>query len=291
MRPPTGRPPKGKPSSGRPPNRSNNRRPPPRSRLDQRSDDRSPERISDKAFIRIAGFSAVSALFKSAPDRVERLFFDEKSAARAKGFCTVMAKARKPYRLVPVDEIDRIAGTPMHGGIVAVARPRGVLPFEPEKARAWAADGRLLLILDGVGNPHNLGAIMRTSAFFGLPRVVLSDHPQQALPSDASYRVAEGGFEHIDVYRAPRFASQLARLRGVYRVVGAAPNGRASIPAHVKNDLPLALILGNEEHGLPKETLAACDEIIAIEGSGQVESLNVAAAAAILIHTLNGQGR
>lgn len=247
-----------------------------------------PTRNSDKTLSRIAGFSAVSALFASAPERVERLFFDDKSKARAGEFCQLMAKARKPYRLVPAEELDRIAGTPMHGGIVAVAQPRPVLPFDPETARAWAKDGRLLLVLDGVSNPHNLGAIMRTSAFFGLPRVVLSDHVQQALPSDASYRISEGGFEHIDVYRSTKFAAQLGKLRGAYRLIGAAPNGHASIPVRGRGDAPFALILGNEEDGLPQSTLAVCDEILAIKGAGHVESLNVAAAAAILIHTLNG---
>jgi RNA methyltransferase, TrmH family len=242
---------------------------------------------SDKALARIAGFSAVSALFAAAPERVERLFFDDKSKARAKDFCQLMAKARKPYRLVPPEELDKIAGTPMHGGIVAVAQPRPILPFDAEAARGWAKDGRMLLVLDGIGNPHNLGAIMRTTAFFGVPRVVLSDHPQQALPSDASYRVSEGGFEHVEVYRAAKFAEQLAKLRGAYRVIGAAPNGKASVPERRKGDPPFALVLGNEEQGLPKSTLAVCDEIVAIEGSGKVESLNVAAAGAILIHALS----
>jgi TrmH RNA methyltransferase len=130
---------------------------------------------------------------------------------------------------------------------------------------------------------------MRTAAFFGQPRVVLSDHPQQAMPSDASYRVSEGGFEHIDVYRATKFAEQLAKLRGPYRIIGAAPGGKASVPVRRKGEPPFALILGNEEHGLPKSTLDACDEIVAIEGSGKVESLNVSAAAAILIHALSSK--
>ena len=60
-------------------------------------------------------------------------------------------------------------------------------------------------MLDGVGNPHNLGAIARTAAFFGVPRIVLSDHRAQAKPSDASYRVAEGGQHRIT---APRLRNR-----------------------------------------------------------------------------------
>lgn len=246
-------------------------------------------RTNTRDLARIAGFSAVAALFATAPERVERLFFDERSAARVKDFCAVLSKARKPYRQLPKDELDRVAGTAMHGGIVAVAQPRPVLAFDPQAAKSWARDGRLLLILDGIGNPHNLGAIVRTTAFFGLPRILLSDHAQQALPSDASYRVAEGGFEHVDLYRAPGLSAQLGKLRGIYRIIGAAPSGRASIPARKAADLPFALVLGNEEAGLPDKTLAACDEVAAIPGQGRIESLNVSAAAAVLIYALRGQ--
>lgn len=248
---------------------------------------KSPE-THPKNLARIAGFSAVAALFATAPDRVERLFFDARSKARAQDFCAALSRARKPFRELPKEELDRVAGTPMHGGIVAVARPRPILPFDAPSARGWARDGRLLLILDGIGNPHNLGAIVRTAAFFGLPRIVLSDHAQQALPSDASYRVAEGGFEHVEIYRTAAISAQLGKLRGAYRIVGAAPQGRAAIPARRQDGPPFALVLGNEEAGLPQATLAACDDVAAIPGSGRIESLNVSAAAAILIFALNG---
>ena len=97
----------------------------------------------------------------------------------------------------------RVAGTVRHGGVVAIARSRPILDFVPDAAREWAKDGKPLLILDGVGNPHNLGAIARSAAFFGLERMLLADRPDQALPSDASYRVAEGGFEHLNLHRVP----------------------------------------------------------------------------------------
>lgn len=267
------------------------RRKPPAKRAPARGGaegDRPASKPHAKSFTRVAGFSAVSALFATAPERVERLFFDERSRARVKDFCAVLSKARKPYREVPKEELDKVAGTAMHGGIVAVAQPRPVLPFDAQAAKSWARDGRLLLILDGIGNPHNLGAIVRTAAFFGLPRILLSDHAQQALPSDASYRVAEGGFEHVALYRAAGISAQLGKLRGTYRIVGAAPSGRSAVPTRKPTDLPFALVLGNEEAGLAKATLAACDEVAAIPGQGRIESLNVSAAAAILIYALNG---
>ena len=236
--------------------------------------------------LRIAGLPAVSALFATAPERVERLFFDERAKPLLGTFCATLARARKPYRLVGPEELERVAGTLLHGGVVAVAQPRPVAMLDAAEAARWARDGDLLLLLDGIGNPHNLGAIARSAAFFGLSRLVLSDHPEQAGPSDAAYRVAEGGLEHLALYRAPRFAQTLKDLGRVYRVLGTAAAGGTPLDALERSDRPIALVLGNEEEGLPRATLAACDEILTIPGSGSVQSLNVSASAAILIHAL-----
>jgi len=170
----------------------------------------------------------------------------------------------------------------LHGGIAAIARPRPLAPFDPAAAPGWARDGKPLLVLDGIGNPHNLGAIARTAAFFGIERMLLADRPDQALPSDASYRVAEGGLEHVTLHQAP-LPIALAGLRQSYRVVGAAL-GRKAPSAGRGAAKPSGLILGNEEKGLDPTTLALCDEVVTIPGSGRVQSLNVAAAAAILIY-------
>ncbi len=247
------------------------------------------DREPQQKLFRVAGLSAVAALFAHDAARVERLFFDERLKPHVGGFCKALAAARKPYRMVDAEELAKVAGTVLHGGVVALIAPRPVPAFDTEAARRWAADGQPLLILDGIGNPHNLGAILRTAAFFGLPRVVLSDHPGQSLPSESAYRVAEGGFEWVELYRAANLPLALKRLRGTYRVVGTAlGQGRAvtDVASLATGDKPVAVILGNEEDGMPPATLAACEEILTIPGSGHVQSLNVAATAAILIHAL-----
>jgi TrmH RNA methyltransferase len=239
-----------------------------------------------RTLLRVAGLPAVTALFAAAPERVERLFFDERMKGAVAGFCMTLARSRKPYRLVPPAELERVAGGVMHGGVVAVAQPRPVLPFDPAEAALWARDGKPLLLLDGVGNPHNLGAIARSAAFFGLTRLVLSDHPAQAAPSDASYRVAEGGLEQLSVYRATDVAAALHRLKPAYRVVGTALERGKPLEALPPSAKPAALVLGNEEQGLPRATLAACDEIVTIAGSGAIQSLNVSVSAGILLYAL-----
>lgn len=236
--------------------------------------------------LRIAGFAAVQALFEHAPERVLRLFYEDRMAPRVGDFCAHLAGSRRPYRRVDGEELARIAGTVLHGGIVAVAQPPPVLSFDPAAARRWAEAGEPLFILDGVGNPHNLGAIARTLAFLGYRRLVISGHAAQAGLSEAAHRVAEGGLESLRVYRAAPLPALLKRIAGSYRVVGTAL-GRGVPPEALGPDpRPVALVLGNEEDGLSSATLDACEALVSLPGSGAVQSLNVAATAAILAYAL-----
>ena len=237
---------------------------------------------------KIAGLQAVSALFHRDPHQVIRLYFDEKMKKSVGGFCSQMAKMQRPYRLVEDSELQKISGTVLHGGVVAAAVPRNVPDFDIEVARAWAQAGQPLIILDGIGNPHNLGAIARTMAYFGLKYLLISDHPAQASLSDAAHRVAEGGLEFLEVYRAAGCGKVCKSLREIYRVVGTALGKNAvEMDKLPSDDRPLALVLGNEEHGLAYDTLHACEAVLLIPGSGRVQSLNVSATAAILIHQLS----
>jgi len=200
-------------------------------------------------------------------------------------FCARMARARRPFRQVSADELARIAGTAMHGGVVAIAKPRPVIPFDPAEAATWAPTVPLLVVLDGIGNPHNLGAIARTAAFLGIDRLVISDDPAQAAPSDSAYRVAEGGLEFVQIFRASALPMALQQFKPEYRVVATAL-GRGRKPEALPRDRAIALVLGNEERGLSPATLQACDDIVTIPGSGWVQSHNVPAPGAILMHAL-----
>jgi TrmH RNA methyltransferase len=139
-----------------------------------------------------------------------------------------------------------------------------------------------LFVLDGIGNPHNLSVIARILAFLGFERLVISDYPEQAGLSAVACRVAEGGLEALDVYRATMLLAILKQLKPDYRVVGTAlvPNGLP--PESLWDDpRPVVLVLSNEEYGLLRATLDACDAVITLRGAGAVQSLNVSATAAI----------
>jgi TrmH RNA methyltransferase len=206
-------------------------------------------------------------------------------------FCSQLAARRKVYREVEPDELRRIAGTAMHGGVVALAEPKAIGDLDEAAAQRWAAAGEMLVVLDGIGNPQNLGAIARTAAFLGLKRLVVSDHPAQAGLSNAAYRIAKGGLEGLDVYRAADLPAVLRRLRAHYHVVGTALGQGGPVEALPMAPKPVALVLGNEEDGLDPATLAACHSVVSIPGGGAVQSLNVSAVAAILIYSLLGRAR
>ncbi|MFC3125305.1 TrmH family RNA methyltransferase [Pseudoroseomonas globiformis] len=245
---------------------------------------------------RLCGLAAVAGAFAHRPDSILRLFYLEARRAEAGGFCARLAREKKPYREVPADELAKIAGTAHHGGIVAIATPRRVslLPDPlPEILPEPMFRAGLLPVLDGIGNPHNLGAIARSAAFFGCGGLMLSGDPRQAGLSDAAYRTSEGGLEALGLVRTPDLPAALARLAPHCLTVaavargGLAPAGiRAALPA----GRPVALVLGNEEQGLPGATVAACAARVTLPGSGAVESLNVSVAAAVLIHALTGRG-
>jgi TrmH RNA methyltransferase len=240
--------------------------------------------VSTSETERIAGPAAVAALFARRPQAVMRLFYLPTRRREAGPFCKDLAAARKPYREVPPEELARIAGTPHHGGIVAVAEARAV----PELGAPFPAvllSARVLPVLDAVGNPHNLGAIARSAAFFGCAGMLLSGDARQAGLSDAAYRTAEGGLEHLALYRAANLPVTLRAMAPRFTTVAAVARGGVA-PAALPRTKGFALLLGNEETGPGAAAIAACAHRVTLPGSGRVESLNVSVAAAVLIQAL-----
>lgn len=187
--------------------------------------------------------------------------------------------------VLPDRDIEKLAHSNQHEGLVLEAR-----------ARRWATPqdlGELLtkergvaVALDRVRNSYNIGAVIRTAAFFGVDAILLgAPAPHPGLDPNA-VRVAEGGVEHLVMARTTDLADTLSRLRarGV-KVFGA--DGHADADA-LGYDFgrPAVLVMGNEREGLGPRVRAQCDAIVAIRGSGAVESLNVGVAAGVLIAQL-----
>jgi TrmH RNA methyltransferase len=235
--------------------------------------------------LNVCGWQAVSTLFARHPDEVRRLFFDAPTGKRAGDLCRLLAQQKKVYRQLEPAELEKAAGTVHHGGIVAVIGERPLKKVTREVLAEWSRLKAPLLLLDRVSNANNVGAIVRTAAFFGVRAIIMPDHPAQALPGEAAYRVAEGGMEFVDFYRVPALPEFCAELKRTHFLLGTSLTGNQLSPAQVKDrglPRPPAIILGNEEKGIAPALATQCDRLVKIPGTDSVESLNVSAAAAVL---------
>jgi TrmH RNA methyltransferase len=231
---------------------------------------------------RICGAAAVLALFNQRDAAVQRLFYTENMRGFVGPLCAHMAATRRPYRMLDAEALAKVASTTHHGGVVAVAEPRPV----PLLDVAAIPRHNMILALDGVSNPHNLGAIARSAAYFGVQALLIHAHPGYAMPSDAAYRTAEGGLEYLALYRTSDLARSIRMLDQRYRSVATTLSPQAAPLDELPRDRPMVLVLGHEEHGISHGVLAACRRQVRIPGSGRVQSLNVAQSAAVMLHDL-----
>jgi TrmH RNA methyltransferase len=238
---------------------------------------------SPREELKICGLAAVKARFERDPASILRLYFDEPTSRKVGAMSQVLAAAKKVYRCVPPAELEKISGSIHHGGIVAIVQVPALRAPTAEQIRAWVQARATVLVLDRIGNAHNLGAIARTAAFFGVEQIVLAEAATAARPTEAAHRVAEGGLEHVELWQVKNIATLAKDLAAAgYEVIGAATRGgRPEAAADAKK--PVALVMGNEEAGLAPAVVAACTRLVTIPGTGNVESLNVSVAAAVLL--------
>jgi RNA methyltransferase, TrmH family len=182
-------------------------------------------------------------------------------------------------------ELARLADSTQHEGLVLGVKPRRWLAAK--ELASWLVSQQVNAVaLDRVRNPQNIGAILRSAAFFGFGSAILgAPAPHPGLPPFA-IRVAEGGTEHLTFARTTDLADTLARLRaGGVQVIGtdvSATTDLHSIPPR----RPSVVVLGHEREGLGPRIRAQCDVLVAIRGSGAVQSLNVAVAAGVVFAAL-----
>jgi 23S rRNA (guanosine2251-2'-O)-methyltransferase len=207
-------------------------------------------------------------------------------------FGEILAQAVRigiPVRQVLRDRLAAVAGTDRHQGIIAFADPFAYA--DPDEMAAQAKSRSplpLLLVLDGIEDPHNLGAILRTAEVFGVGGVLLPKHRAAAVTASV-LRAASGAAEHLPIARVTNLAACLERLKALgYWVCGAdvqrgLPVGRADLSR------PLALVVGGEHQGVRPGIRAHCDLLVTIPMGGRLESLNASVASGILLYEIQRQ--
>ena len=229
--------------------------------------------------LRLHGANAVQAVFARRPAAIRKVYLLEAMIPRLQPLLRWCVAHRVGYRVVGEDDLRRLAGSTHHEGVVADVLPPASPGFD-DWLRALPAGPACALWLDGVGNPHNLGAILRSAAHFGVAGVLVPGDAPLAL-SGAAARVAEGGAEAVPLVDAP--ADAFARLRRAgFALVATVVRGGDDLFATA---LPArrVYVLGAEGGGMSVALADACDRRVSIPGSGAVESLNVAAATAVLL--------
>jgi TrmH RNA methyltransferase len=232
--------------------------------------------------LRLYGVNAVRAAFHRRPDALRKLYLVQDRIPQLQPMLRWCVAHRIGYRVVE-DEADlqRLAASTHHEGVVA-----DFLREAAEPLTTWLrhvpAGPACAVWLDGVGNPHNLGAILRSAAHFGVSAILLPKHSTLAL-SGAAARVAEGGAEAVPILRLGREDNAISQLHGAgFKLAATVVRDGASVFAQRLPDR-VVYVLGAEGAGMSPELAAACDLRLSIPGSGKVESLNVAAATAVLL--------
>ncbi|CAG0982572.1 23S rRNA (guanosine-2'-O-)-methyltransferase RlmB [Burkholderiales bacterium] len=231
----------------------------------------------------VYGFHAVTARLRQAPETVKELMVSEaRQDARMRDLLAAAARAGVSTRPAAPERLDGVAGHARHQGVVALVDASG--------GRSTVADilegldhPALLLVLDGVQDPHNLGACLRSCDAFGVDALILPKDRAVGINATVA-KVACGAVDTVPVITVTNLTRCLRELQeqGVW-VLGADAEAKESLfTADLRG--PLAWVLGAEGSGLRRLTRDTCDRLVNIPLSGTVASLNVSVATGICLY-------
>lgn len=199
-------------------------------------------------------------------------------------------KAGVPVQRVERARLDALARSRAHQGVLAWGSPRAYVEVEDILRRARArSEPPLVLVLDGIQDPRNFGALLRTAEATGVHGAIIPKRRAAPL-TPAAGKASAGAVEHLPVARVPNLARVLEELKeeGLW-VVGAEAGGR--VPWEVDLAGPLALVIGGEGRGMGRLVREKCDILVGLPMLGHVSSLNAGAAAAAILYEAIRQKR
>jgi 23S rRNA (guanosine2251-2'-O)-methyltransferase len=185
-------------------------------------------------------------------------------------------RASVPVRFEPRAALDRLAGTPAHQGVVAMGAASKYRELEE------VAACELLVVLDGVEDPHNLGAVIRTALAAGAGAVIIPERRAASI-TDVVAKAAAGALEYLPVARVTNVNRALEDLknRGFW-IYGLDERGEQDYTL-VEYNTPTVLVLGGEGKGLHEQVRKHCDVVMRIPMAGKIASLNVSVAAGVAL--------
>lgn len=185
-------------------------------------------------------------------------------------------RAAIPVRFEPRSALDRLAGSAAHQGVVALGAAKKYAGIETASA------AKLVVVLDGVEDPHNLGAIVRTAHAAGAGAVVIPERRAAGI-TDVVAKAAAGALEHLPIVRVTNINRTLEELkREGFWIYGLDERG-TEVYTNVAYASPTAFVLGGEGKGLHEQVRKHCDLLVRIPMAGAISSLNVSVATGIVL--------
>lgn len=241
----------------------------------------------------LAGFHAVVARLRHAPDSIKELYVEaSRRDKRMQSFIQQAEAAKVRVRPVPSDRLDGLARGTRHQGVVALAEARSLALDVDEVLDELEDKGvpALFLILDGVTDPHNLGACLRTADAAGVHAVIAPRDRAVGL-NQTVQRVACGAAESVPYIMVTNLARTMRDLkaRDVWLI---GTDDQADTDIHQTDTRrSTAWVMGAEGEGMRRLTRETCDELVHIPMMGSVESLNVSVASAVCLYETVRQRR
>lgn len=232
----------------------------------------------------IYGWNPIREALRSHPGKVRYVAVVRDHGGKVQKLIDEARSAGVAIRFLAPEQLERLAGSGVHNGVVAEISEATYTDFDQRIEEA-----RFVLILDGIQDPQNFGAILRVADAFAVDLVVIPEHESVGL-TPTVVKASAGASEWVKVSQVTNLARTIEELKKQeFWVYGAAAGGDAI--SGIDFSGKVALVVGNEGKGIRRNVLEHCDRTIAIPMMGQISSLNVAAATAVICYEVRRVAR
>lgn len=229
---------------------------------------------------RVYGKNHCRTIFKTRPEDIISLFLTKNASLEFKSELSSLAKNKKAYHLVDKEELEKLTKSTHHEDVCLVVKKKKQLNEAELLKNLKDAKKCFALALENVSNPHNIGAIIRSMAHYGITTLIVPEI--KGLDSGALLRTAEGGAEFVDIVMVKNFENFLQKLKELkIEILATTSHGGEKI-SKFKFKPKTIVLFGEEGPGLSLKMLKSFSQL-QIDGTGNVESLNVSVAASIVL--------
>jgi 23S rRNA (guanosine2251-2'-O)-methyltransferase len=255
---------------------------------ERRSTGRPKRKPTDSGPEWVAGRNAVAELLQAdVPIAAIHVAEDARRDERISEIFRLAAERHVALLEVPRSELDKFTGAAVHQGVAAKLHAYEYAhPDELLAAAAERGEPPLVVMLDGVTDPRNLGAVIRSASGFGAHGVVIAERRAASMTASA-WKSSAGAAARVAVARATNLTRQLkAYQEAGLMVIGLAADGDVALPDLQLGDGPLVVVIGSEGKGLSRLVSETCDQLVSIPTASSLESLNAGVAAGIALYAI-----